>query len=188
MLFIYLLSSIIIFALTNVLRFYAVPNLVLYHFYTLFELILISYYIIRTIFPVRRKILYLVIAVSFSAFCLVDVLLWEPLNGTSFNSNTATLSDIILLFLAMYYMYQLTKTDAIMHFQKMPAFWFITAFLVSCAMVIPLMLKYSYYAANPHIQAGSKLWTIMDISYILKFTFISISLLCYKKDQKSYSV
>jgi len=81
----------------------------------------------------------------------------------------------------MLYVLQLTKSDEILYFQKVPSFWFVTAFLVSSALSIPLMIKYSFYTGNPkNFSEGNNLWGIMDLTYIIKFVLICVGMLCYK--------
>jgi len=81
----------------------------------------------------------------------------------------------------MQYVLQLTKSDLIMYFQKIPAFWFVTAFLVSSALAIPLMIKYGFYTNDPkNFSEGNNLWSIMDLTYIIKFVLICVGMLCYK--------
>ena len=177
-LLLYIAGSLLIFAITNVLRYQRVPNLYLYHFYTWFELIVVSYFITTATYH-RRNALYYLLVISFTIFVVIDISFWESLS--KFNSNTSTAASIVLLVLSMLYVLQLTKSDEILYFQKVPSFWFVTAFLVSSALSIPLMIKYSFYTGNPkNFSEGNNLWGIMDLTYIIKFVLISVGMLCYK--------
>ena len=177
-LLLYIPGSLVLFAVTNILGYYKIENLYLYHFYTWFELVIVSHFIIG-VTQKRNNFLYPLLIVCFTIFCLADIFLLE--RPSQFNSNTSTVADIILLVLCMLYILQLTKTDQILYFQKIAAFWFVTAFLVSSAIAIPLMIKYGLYTSNPkNFSEGNNLWSIMDLTYIIKFVLICMGMLCYK--------
>jgi len=177
-LLLYIPGTLVIFAITNILRYQRISNLFLYHFYTWFEFVIVSNFIILATYQ-KRTFLYSILIVLFTAFCVADICFWESLSN--FNSHTSTAASIILLVLSMLYILQLTKTDQILYFQKIPAFWFVTAFLVSSAVSIPLMIKYGFYTTDPkNFSEGNKLWSIMDLTYIIKFVLICVGMLCYK--------
>lgn len=191
-LFIYPFISFVIFGTSNFLIFVlgVNNNLLLYHIFTWFEFIILSNYIIRHCNLEKIKWLSPTLAIGFTIFCGVDSFWLEPFKDRAFNSNAATISNLVLLFLCMYYIFEISKTDAILYFQKLPTFWIITGVLFSCAVTFLLLLKYRDYSTNPEeYDMGDKLWVMMDISYVVKFAFICVGLLCYKKPitQKSQS-
>lgn len=177
-LLLYITGSLVIFATTNILRYHKIPNLFLYHFYSWFELVVVSYFITLATYQ-KITFLYRILFITFTIFCIADISAWESLS--KFNSNTSTAASIILLILSMLYILELTKTDKILYFQKIPAFWFVTAFLVSSALAIPLMIKYGFYTGDPkNFSEGNNLWSLMDLTYIIKFVLICAGMLCYK--------
>src|SRR5580765_196766 len=89
-LLLYIPVSLATFATTNILRYYKIPNLFLYHFYTWFELVIVSYFIIRSTYQ-KKNFLYLAVFACFTIFCIADICFWESLS--QFNSNTSTIAN-----------------------------------------------------------------------------------------------
>ncbi len=176
-LFFYLIFCFLVFGMSNVLGTRRIHNLFLYHLFSLGELLTIAYYIIRVV--LKKKPLYFwLIASGYSVFFVVNIVLWESLD--TFNSNSAALSNLILLILAMYYMLQLSKSKEILHFQKLPSFWIVSAFLIYCSVSALVLIVYKSFAGDTNAE-GIKVWTVMLIAAILKFVFLSVGLLCYKR-------
>src|SRR4030095_11191320 len=137
-LFFYLVINIIIFGISNFLADRAINNLFLYHFYSLLDLIIVTYYL--TVVLLKRIKLFYLISICYTCFWGLNIIMWESL--TSFNSNAASLANLIILILSMYYLLELSKSEDILNFQKLPAFWFASAFLVSCAISILSLMAY----------------------------------------------
>lgn len=187
----YLAVTFVVFGLGNFLIHvnHVTNNLWLYHLYTWFEVLIISRLIILHTPLKENKWLYKTIALAFTIFCLYDSFLLEPFSKSVFNSIAATIANLILLSLSMYYLLQMSKTDDILYFHKLPVFWIVTAFLVSSAISFPLLLKYKDYTTNPkEYVIGDKIFVIMDLVYIIKFALISIGILCYKKPSAPQSL
>jgi len=180
LLFIYLVINVLFTAITNVTGFYKIHNLPLYHFYSLFEVAFVSYYLIKK-FPVKtfKRNLYILINTGFVLFWLINILFLEPL--TAFNSNTSSLSNMIILVLCMYYMLELSKSDDILNFQKSPSFWIVSAFFVYSATSILVFAVYKYYILSNMSAEGTKVYSIMHVPIIAKFIMLSVGLLCYKR-------
>jgi hypothetical protein len=184
-LFIYLTVNILLFAATNVMAHYSINNLFLYHFYYWFELVIISLYICRFLLKNSMKTFY-ILSIVYTALWILDMKFWEPLD--IFNSYAAGLENIILLLLCMFYMLQLSRSEEIMYFQKLPGFWFASAFLVSCALSILGVLAYNYYLLNSPDVTGLELWFIPSVATIIKFVLISAGFLCYRRQPLSQSL
>jgi hypothetical protein len=177
---IYLIVNLVLFGITNIMANYKINNLFLYHFYYLFELVFVTFYISRYLIKAFKPLFY-VITACYALFWLLDVVLWEPLNV--FSSYGAGLEKIIILFLCMYYMLILSKSEEIIKFQKLPHFWMASGFLVSSALGILAVVAYKYYGETSQ-AVGIHTWTIESIGTIIKFTFISIAFLCYKHPRR----
>jgi hypothetical protein len=137
----------------------------------------VSYYILRVISG-RPYAAFYWVAGSYTIFELVNLFLWEPL--TTFNSNGAAVGSLTILIISMYYMLRLSKSDDILNFQHLPAFWFVSAFLVSCALGTLVLAAYKLYVLMGWKEQRS-IWMIMNVTYILKFAFIIVGLLCYNR-------
>lgn len=180
---IYLFVNIVLFGISNIMAdVYRANNLFLYHFYYLFELLFIGYYITRYLIKSFAP-LYYIIAGSYVVFWLLDVILWEPLDA--YSSYAAGLEKIIILLLCMYYILMLSKSDDILNFQKLPGFWIASAFLVSSAIGILSVIAYKYYVESNLHNPGISAWIIESIGTIIKFTFIIVAFLCYRHLRRS---
>lgn len=182
-LFFYLLVNILVFAASNMLADRHINNLFLYHFYSLFELLLITYYLTTVL--LKKIKLFFFIALVYTSFWLLNLFVWESLNG--FNSNAASLANIIMLILSMYYLLQLSKSDDILNFQRLPAFWFASAFLISSAISILSLVAYKYFVQNNLPVEGFKVWILTSIGNDIKFILLIVGLLCYNSKRRSMS-
>ena len=114
--FFYLAVNVVLFGITNIMAHNKINNLFLYHFYYLFELIFVSWYLTKYLIKSSRP-LFLIVAGCYTLFWLIDISLWESLNV--FSSLAAGLQKIIILFLCMYYMLILSRSERILNFQKL---------------------------------------------------------------------
>lgn len=179
MLLIYLVVSIVFTAITNVMSFYKMNNLALYHFYTLFETAFLAYYILKnTTGRVNLRFYTLGVAVFF-VFWLMNIFMWEPLNV--YNSNTSCLSYLIVVACCMYYMLQLAKSDKILSFQKQPSFWIVSAFFVFSAASVLVFAVYRYYISLNMLEEAKSVYRIIHLAIVTKFIMLSVGLLCYKR-------
>lgn len=183
--FFYLVVNVALFATTNVLVYYKMYNLFLYHSYALFELWIVTWYFTQLL--LKKKIAaFFIIGIVYTFFWIINILFWEPL--TVFNSNSAGFANLIILLLSMYYMFQLSKSDDILNFQKLPAFWFASAFLTSCAISVLGVVVYKYYQFNlssQQMETGLKIWLLQVAGNIIKFILIIFGLICYKRKPSS---
>src|SRR6476660_219597 len=111
-LFFYLVVNVILFGITNLLADRGINNLFLYHLYSLLDLIAVTYYL--SVVLLKRNRLFYSIAIGYSCFWGLNILIWESLS--SFNSNAASLANLIILILSMYYLLQLSKSEDILNF------------------------------------------------------------------------
>ncbi len=185
LLLIYLIVNIIVFGTSNILGSYKINNLYLYHFYTLIELVTVSYYITKKVLKKNLRVFY-IISICFFVFWIINIIFWEPLS--EFNSNSAVLASLIILLLTMYYMLELSKSEDILYFQKLPGFWIASAFLVSCAISILSLVAYKYFQQNNLVEEGIRVWIIESIGNILKFILLIIGLLCYRRPPSTQSI
>lgn len=181
LIFLYLLVNILVFATTNILALNKITNIFLYHFYALFELIFVTWFFNKVMLK-KSLLSFYIISGFYTFYWVLNILFWEPFNV--FNSNSAGVANIIILILSMYYMLQLAKSEDILNFQKLPAFWFASAFLTSCAVSVLGVVVYKYYQYNnseQQLQTGLKIWMLPIAGTIIKFTLIIFGLLCYKR-------
>ena len=183
-LFFYLLACIIVYGITDIMSLNYINNMALYHFIHWGELAAISYYILRIILKKKYTAYFWVLGI-YTAFELVNLALWEPLNA--FDSNGAAVGNLMILLLSMYYMLQLSKSDDIIRFQSLPAFWIVSAFLVHCAVSTLVIVAYKIYTMIEMENEGKSMWMIMVFTYVFKFAFIIVGLLCYNQPPRRSS-
>lgn len=178
-LFFYLLFNTIIYGAAGYMGYHYITNLYLYHIIHWAELIMVSYYLL--ILVMRKKIAtFFLVAGGYTLFELINIALWEPF-FTAFNGNGVTVGNLTILLLSMYYMLQLSKSNDILDFQRLPAFWFVSAFLVSCALSTLALISYKAYTMLGVGDQARFVWQLMHVTYILKFAFFIVGLLCYNR-------
>lgn len=177
LIFYFLWLNFILFGITNIMSYQKINNLFLYHAYALIELWLIGYYIL--VHLLQRKNTWFRVSIFYTILWLADIFTIEPL--TTFPSYSGGISNFILIILSMFYLLRLAKSDEILYFQKIPAFWIVSGFLVSCSFLILGYVMYNFYVINQLPDLGNQITNILYISTILKFTLIIIGILCYKR-------
>jgi len=180
-LFCYLVLNVVLFYITNVMAQKGMHNVFLYHFYSLAEMGLISYYILRGLLKKSLKLVIIFVAAYFVLW-LLNVLFLESLR--EFNSNSLTLANFLLLLLSMYYMLELSKKDEILYFQRLPTFWIISGFLVGCAISTLSIVVYRFFYQQGRKVEAELAWVIVAVAIIIKFALITIGLLCYKRPRQ----
>lgn len=181
LLFCYLLFNTVLFAITNVMADKGANNLFLYHFYSLFEFAALTWYILRSLL---RKNLIVVgsIIIGYAVLWGLNIVFYESLD--MYNSNSLTLGGFLLLLQSMYYMLQLSKSDEILYFQRLPTFWIVSGFLVSYAISTLAVLTYKWYVAPDDNKEANRIWIIVSVANIVKFGLIIIGLICYKRPKQ----
>src|SRR6266487_369698 len=185
--FVILLYSIIcfiLFGITNILVLKKINNLAFYHVFSLVELIILSHYVLKLILHKPFSLLWFFICSFYLLFWICNIIFFEPLN--SFNTTSAGITNLVILFLCMYYLLSLSKNEAILYFQKLPSFWIVSAFLIYSALSLLVFISYAYFVNSNKQQEGSQLWAIIiSMATIVKFALISVGLLCYKRNLSS---
>ena len=182
--FLYCLLNTLLFSTADILSIRHTNNMPFYHINSLIELWLISFYILKKVTGKNFSTIFWGINIAYTAFFIFNVFALEP--PTVFNSNSAGLESLILLFLSMYYLLALSKSDEILHFQVLPSFWIISGFLIYNAVSILVLLSYKYFTYINLPKDGDNLWGVLSVAIIVKFVLISTGLLCHKKRQTTH--
>jgi hypothetical protein len=149
-------------------------NLVIFHFYALFELAII----LPVIESYNKKNYALVIGTLavYLVFWLINVLLWEPF--TVYNSNSSAVEALLILIFCLRYFLLLSKKADVLHFQKIPAFWLVFGFLFYCSTSI--LIQNTYSQISNYIDIGLKeAWDIILYLNLIKYLLIIVSGICY---------
>lgn len=178
---VYIIFNLVIYGLSNILWLQKINNLFLYHTGSLVELWVVTYYILSRSGGKNWRIAFYTIGAAYTVFSVLNVLFLEDI--TLFNSNSAVVASLAILFVCMYYMLNLSKSNDILYFQKLPMFWQVSGFLIYSAVSILVLLSYRYFVSLNMIKDGNNLWYVLDGAIILKFALISIGLLCHRKQR-----
>ncbi|HVX50363.1 MAG TPA: hypothetical protein VHB48_09400 [Chitinophagaceae bacterium] len=181
---VYCIFNIVLFSITDIMAEYGIHNAPLYHINSLVELWMVSYYLLKKIAPANFKMLFWGVGIIYTAFFFVNVALWE--DWSVFNSNSAGVTSLIILFLSMYYLLALSKTDDILYFQRLPSFWIVSGFLIYNAASVLVLLSYKYFTYIHMPNEANRLWFVLSAAIIIKFVLISTGLLCHRKRQATH--
>jgi hypothetical protein len=173
----YVATSFVVFLITNIMADKGINNMFLYHLFSLFEIIILGYYFLKSLLK-KQLTLYWFILGGYFVFWIINIIAFENLK--LFNSNSSVVSNLIVLLLAMYYLFEVSKSEDVLYFQKLPGFWIASAFLVSCALSIFGFVAYKYFQVNNYKDYGNRIWLVPLFAIIFRFIFISIGLLCYR--------
>jgi len=176
---IYLVFNVLLFGATNVLLLYHIHNMPLYHISSLVELWIVAYYMFEKITGKKFSVQFFVTGIAYTAFFILNLTFWE--DWSVFNSNSAGVSSLIILFLCMYYLLKLSKSSEILYFQKLSSFWVTSGLLIYNAVSILVVLSYKYFTYINLPNRGDSLWFVLSAAIIVKFALISTGLLCYKR-------
>ncbi|MEP6846770.1 MAG: hypothetical protein ABI861_12235 [Panacibacter sp.] len=177
-LIVYVAMSFVVFLITNLMADRGINNMFFYHFFSLFEIVILGYYFLKSLLN-KPLTLYWFILCGYSIFWLINIFVFENLQ--LFNSNSSVVSNLIILLLAMYYLFEVSQSEDVLYFQKMPGFWIASAFLVSCALSIFGFVAYKYFQINNYTDDGNRIWMVPLFAIIFRFAFITIGLLCYRR-------
>jgi hypothetical protein len=176
-LLIYVATSFVVFLITNIMADKGINNMFLYHLFSLFEITILGYYFLKSLLK-KQLTLYWFILGGYFIFWIINIIAFENLK--LFNSNSSVVSNLIVLLLAMYYLFEVSRSEDVLYFQKLPGFWIASAFLVSCALSILGFVAYKYFQVNNYKDYGNRIWLVPLFAIIFRFIFISIGLLCYR--------
>lgn len=175
----FFIYNILLYGYSNILSARYINNLYLYHIAAPLELVFAVFIIARTITGKNFSRQFIYISLASILFCIVDIIYWEPLD--TFNSVSAGYAYLVTMIYCMFYLFNLSKSDQILHFQKLPSFWYVSAFLVYCTISLLAIASYRYFSAQNMMKQAMHIFSINLIAIIIKFAMISIGLLCYKR-------
>lgn len=176
LLVLYLLTSFLFASFSNYLADHDIHNMFLYHIFSLLEagflLLLLNRYS-----RMDRRALWATLS-FYAVFWVVNISLWEPL--TEFNSNSATVFNLITAFFCFRYFLVLINTDEIMRFQRLPSFWIVSGLLFYCIVAILALSSYKYkeWFSEWDLHVS---WRIQLVANHIKYILITIGVLCSKR-------
>lgn len=174
----YLFISAFVYGYSNYLADRYINNMYLYHIICLIEFLCISIYILSLIKSrALKKIIYIQSA-FFVAFFFSNLYWLEPIN--TLNSNSISLEFLLLIIACSFYFYELTNSDAMLHFHKDGDFWIVSGFLFHFCSSFLTFALYKYTAKNNEFFMAN-FWNVQVILYIIRCIIISKGILCFRK-------
>jgi len=101
---------------------------VVYHFYDVCEIFLMTLFFLNTLNIVHKKVVLLFILLFWGTIELINTMLYQPIY--QFNSNICMLEGITVIGMALYVMYKFLMNDSITIILKHSLFWLWTLFLI----------------------------------------------------------
>jgi hypothetical protein len=181
----YCIFNVSLFSVCDVLAENNINNMPFYHINSLVETWGISFYILKKITGKNFSKAFWIINICYTIFFAFNVCFLETVSV--FNSNSAGLASLIILFLCMQYLLTISKTDEILNFQKLPGFWIVSGFLIYNAVSILVLLSYKYFTYVNLTKESNNLWLVLSVAIIIKFALISTGLLCHRKRPATHS-
>jgi hypothetical protein len=172
----YLLTATLFAGYSNYLADRGINNMYLYHISSLLEagfmLLLLNQYT-----RMDRRVIWVTLS-FYVLFWIVNVTFWEPL--TIFNSNSATVFNLLTAFFCFRYFLSLIKTNEILYFQRLPSFWIVSGLLFYCIVTILALSSYKYkeWFSEWDLQMN---WRIQLVANIIKYIVFTIGILCSKR-------
>ena len=172
----YLLCATLFAAYSNYLADRGINNMYLYHIFSLLEaafmLLLLNRYT-----KMDRRVLWITLS-FYVLFWVVNVTFWEL--TTEFNSNSATVFNLLTAFFCFRYFLSLIKTNEILYFQRLPSFWVVSGLLFYCIVAILALSSYKYkdWFTVWDLQLN---WRFQLVASIIKYILITIGVLCSKR-------
>jgi len=173
----YFFLSFLMFGLSNYLADRHTNNLFIYHIFTVCEFIFIGL-LFRVIIKnqeFRSNIVYIILV--FCVLALTNSIFSEKL--TTLNSNMIAVEFLLLIIFSFFYYFQLSHSDEILVFFRIPGFWIVTGFFIYFSSCILIFALYKY-AAVTNRQFVLDFWLIQVAMYIIKNVLIARGILCYR--------
>ena len=181
---VYIIFNVLLFSIADILSFNGIHNMPFFHLNSLFEAWFLSYYIIKKITGKKFSGTFWITGAVYTCFFIINVLFLEDIEV--FNSNSAGVSSLLILFLSMYYLLSLSKSNEILYFQRLPSFWIVSGMLIYNAVSVLVLLSYKYFSYENMNHYADNIWFVLSAAIIVKFALISIGLLCHRKQQATH--
>lgn len=176
--FYYLLSTSLVFSISNILANQLINNLFLYHFYTVFNFCIITVFLNMT-YNLFSKIKYLVIFLfAVTLLCLSNSLFIEKIN--TFDSNSVIFTNVLLILLCLWGLIKsisnLFLLEHLKYYSLLITFGF---FVYSAASII--VYSYLKYMSLFGQRTSNKVWFLYDDIMILKYCCFIIACILWRK-------
>ncbi len=175
--FLYLFITPILYGITNWYADRRLNNLFLYHYITLFDFLLISYFIRINLVQQWKKYIVYILSGLFILFFFINFLFFEPIS--KFPSNLICVECIFLLVLSFLFLIDLIEVDQKTSVKYQFRFWAVLGILLYSTVCFFIFFIYKYGAIDTFFRKMT--WKIQEVMILIKFGLFIIGLLCQRK-------
>lgn len=170
----YLISVIVLVEIISLFLWHKeINNLVMYHIYTVIEFIMISMIYTKVLTSLFPKYVFKILTFLFIIFAFLNVQFFQ--NIYTFNSNTITVSGIIIIIFSLSYFYALLQEIKYSALENNPMFWINSGFLIYFSTnLILFFINNSMFKAST--EATYLVWGLHAIINIVLTLFYTIAL------------
>lgn len=145
--------------------------------YFLLQFILVS--VIFTMLCEQMKGMIYSIGGAYIIYFILNSLYLQPLS--TFQSNIATLQDVIIIAYTFIYFYFVLKELEIGHLLRYSSFWIVTSLFLYSLLSVYIFALSTYVFANLPDKYGALLWMFHDLSNILKNIMFFLAMVYTKR-------
>jgi len=179
---IFLLLTFTVEGISNYLTEHKIANIPLYNFYSVLE---IGFYlfVLKEIMQSRkiRKIIRNLIWI-YPLIALVNILFLQKIGH--FHSMTYSLGCLLIVFMSIYYFYELFQIKQSVNLIREPSFWICTGLLFFYSCTFPLFGLVNFLIGAPRF-IDQNLYYILMIMNVLLYSLFTIAILCRTNIRKS---
>ncbi len=178
LLFYFLLTTVSLFSFSNYLADRLINNLFIYHFYTILNFIVLTFFLNES-FDLFKKKWNPVVFTIVTAVCTVNTLFIEPIK--TFDANAVIFTNLLLVGLSIWALIKCLINQSLLEDLKYYNLLITFGIFVYAASSI---LVYSYFKYNNLFgkRTSNQVWFLYDNVMIFKYTcFIIASILWRKK-------
>ncbi|AXT62014.1 hypothetical protein D1816_17165 [Aquimarina sp. AD10] len=175
-----LILVFIVELITNIFWHKKINNLPIFHFYAIFEFLLIVNIYKSALSGLFSKGVFIILAIGFTAFAIINMFFFQ--NIFEFNSNVTTVMGVLVVFFALSYFYKLLKEVRYSALETNPMFWINSGFLIyfSSNLILFFINNNLFKEAS---EASYMVWGLHAIVNIILILFYTIAIWVKPKEQ-----
>ena len=158
--------------ISNLLWYRSVNNFPVFHLYTIVQFLLITIIYKEELYPLFSKKFFIIISTCFLITGIGNALFVQSIY--TFNSNTITLSGLLIIFFTLAYFYKLLKEIKYSTLERNPMFWLNVGFLIYFSS--NLLLFFLNNNLMPNSIPAYVVWSAHAIVNIMLNIFYTIAL------------
>lgn len=177
LLFFYLLATIALFSLSNYLADKLINNLFIYHFYTILNFIVVTFFLNES-FELFKKKWYLFVFLGGIIACIFNTLIFESVK--QFDSNAVIFTNLLLVSLSIWSLIKCLISQNLLENLKYHDLFITFGIFVYAASSI---IVYSYFKYNNlfGLRTSNQVWFLYDNVMIFKYICFIIAAFIWRK-------